>query len=409
MNSDGHRLATTWAELRVRLDWFGRQLMAQFNEHDCLASAAALTYTTLFAVVPVMTVTYTIFSVLPEFSALGSRVQDLIFNNFVPTSSTQVQTALQEFSARARKLSGVGFAVLFVTAFVMLVNIEKTFNGIWHVTEPRRGFQRILLYWAVLSLGPPLALAGMLVSLYLTTLPFFADLGALQLESFALRALPLLLSGTAFTVLYFAVPNCDVPLRDAVLGGVLTTMAFEVAKWMFTTAISNSSFEPIYGTFAIVPIFLIWLNLCWVVVLSGAIFVRTLSLPREYQDVDAPPIIKAGRVLALVQEAHRDGTAVSEGQLNKAVPMSLASRKEVFEALQSLKLIRLTETDEWCLGRSLRSVTLWDLYQLLPGGISPQSLKHLGADEPLVEPLQSLVEFGSNRMAVTLDTALKSA
>ena len=118
------------------LAWYFRQVGAQFLVHDCLSRAGELTYTTLFAVVPMMTVAYAMFSLLPEFEALGERIQQFIFNNFVPDSSAVVQERLVEFSERARQLTAVGFVVLFVTAFLMLVTIEKTFNTCLLYTSP---------------------------------------------------------------------------------------------------------------------------------------------------------------------------------------------------------------------------------------------------------------------------------
>ena len=127
----------------VPLRWYFGQLGQQFLIHDCMTRAGALTYTTLFAVVPMMTVAYAMFSVLPEFEGVGERIQEYIFQNFVPDSSAVVQERLLEFSARARQLTAAGFLVLFITAFMMLVSVEKTFNTIWSVAEPRRGLLRM--------------------------------------------------------------------------------------------------------------------------------------------------------------------------------------------------------------------------------------------------------------------------
>ena len=110
--------------------WHVQKMGQQFLEHDCLAAAAALTYTTLFAVVPLMTVTYTFFSILPEYADVGVQIQNFIFQNFVPGSSEVVQEKLGEFTDRARNLTAVGFVFLFITSFLMLVTIEKSFNTI---------------------------------------------------------------------------------------------------------------------------------------------------------------------------------------------------------------------------------------------------------------------------------------
>ena len=155
------KLDAAWGLIR----WYLLQMWQQFLANDLPTRAGALTYTTLFAVVPMMTVAYAMFSVLPAFEGVGERIQEFVFSNFVPDSSALVQEKLVEFSERARGLTWLGFVFLFVTTFLLLVTVEKTFNTIWRVAEPRRGLQRFLLYWGVLSLGPPSIGAGFLISL----------------------------------------------------------------------------------------------------------------------------------------------------------------------------------------------------------------------------------------------------
>src|SRR4249920_4143878 len=141
------------ANVVVEFRWFVRQIVAQFGAHGLLDSAASLTYTTLFAVVPLMTVSYTILSMFPDFSMMGQQIQAFVFQNFVPASSAVIQERLEDFSRQARELTIAGFAFLLVTAFMMLVTMEKAFNEIWQVAEPRRGMQRFFVYWAVLTCG----------------------------------------------------------------------------------------------------------------------------------------------------------------------------------------------------------------------------------------------------------------
>ncbi|TNF86302.1 MAG: YihY family inner membrane protein, partial [Gammaproteobacteria bacterium] len=141
--------------LWLTVRWFLEQLARQFMEFDCPSRAGALTYTTLFAVVPMMTVAYAMLSILPAYDGVAERVESFIFQNFVPASSEMVQEYLSDFSRRARGLSIIGFAFLFVTTFLLLLTIEGTFNAIWEVAEPRTGMQRLLVYWGVMSLGPP--------------------------------------------------------------------------------------------------------------------------------------------------------------------------------------------------------------------------------------------------------------
>lgn len=133
---------------------FARFLAHRFVTDKAPNSAAALTYTTLFAVVPMMTVMFSMLSLIPAFHGMGESIQTFIFRNFVPSAGEAVETYLKSFTTQARHLTWVGVVFLVVTAFTMLVTIEKAFNEIWRVRQPRRGVGRFLLYWAILSLGP---------------------------------------------------------------------------------------------------------------------------------------------------------------------------------------------------------------------------------------------------------------
>ncbi|MCP5184536.1 MAG: YihY/virulence factor BrkB family protein [Pseudomonadales bacterium] len=113
----------------------------------------------------------------------------------------------------------------------------------------------------------------------------------------------------AFTVLYYAVPNYDVPFRHALLGGVLTMLVFQVLLWAFGEVAPSLSFNVIYGAFAAIPAFLSWIYLVWVLVLCGVVFVRTLSLRRDREPTPEPLVVKAARILRLLQQRHVQGRA----------------------------------------------------------------------------------------------------
>jgi membrane protein len=393
-----------WSAIR----WHLVQMWHQFLDHDCLSAAAALTYTTLFAVVPLMTVTYTFFSILPEYSHIGDQVQGFVFENFVPGSSDVVQEKLAEFTDRARNLTIAGFLFLFVTAFLMLVTIEKSFNTIWHVAEPRRGLQRFLLYWGILSLGPACVVIGMLSSLYLLSLPLVTGLDTFGVGELVLGYLPVLLSVAGFTILYYAVPNCHVPFKHALAGGVVTMLVFQTAFVVFAGASKGFTYNAVYGTFAAVPVFLVWLYLVWVIVLGGAIFVRSLSLVHEDESLQEPLMIKAARVLRLLHDAHMEGDSVTDKKINRAVQLNRTEHERIFGVFQDLKLLNQTEDEQWILGRNLKGVTLWQLYQRLPEGLDLDKLKTVTDMPQIVQPLISITQFGSNEMSVTLDMVFSS-
>jgi membrane protein len=390
--------------LWLTVRWFLEQLARQFMEFDCPSRAGALTYTTLFAVVPMMTVAYAMLSILPAYDGVAERVESFIFQNFVPASSEMVQEYLSDFSRRARGLSIIGFAFLFVTTFLLLLTIEGTFNAIWEVAEPRTGMQRLLVYWGVMSLGPPMILGGILISFYLGSLPLLTDLDVFGISTLLLGYLPGILTCLGFTVMYFAVPNTRVKVRHAFVGGVLAMLALEVAKKIFNLVVANSSVASIYGAFAAVPFFLTWMYMVWVLILSGAIIVRTLGLKPEIQIGPTEPIlVKSARILELLYAAHLDGRGVTDAEIEDAVSLHSGEREQILRVLLDLKVLRYAD-ETWILGRSLKTLTLWDLYQRLPDGVDMAGLERVRDMGHVVEPLKSLVQFGSNQMSISLDT-----
>lgn len=391
-------------EVRAALQWYFMQVWGQFLEHECLQAASALTYTTLFAVVPMMAVAYTFFSLIPEYAQVGEQVQNFVFANFVPGSSELVQTKLAEFAETARSLTSAGFIFLFVTAFMLLVTIEGNFNKIWHVAEPRRGLQRFLLYWGVLSLGPACLVVGVLTSIYLVSLPLVSEIDAFGVGEVLLGYLPILLNVAGFTVLYYAVPNCHVPFKYALFGGVVATVAFQTAFALFAASSKSFTYYAIYGAFAAFPVFLLWLYLVWVIVICGAIFVRCLALPREDGEANEPLIIKATRVLKLFHQAHITGDSLTDKDINAAVMLNRNEHERLFEAFAEFKLLSQTEDERWILGRNLKAVTLWDLYQRFPDGLDIARLRQIDDLPQVVEPLISITQFGSNEMSVSLDS-----
>ncbi len=337
-------------------------LVADFLDHGCQKSAAALTYMTLFAIVPLLTVMYSMFSVIPAFDGVADRLQDLIFTNFVPEAGQSVQDYLAGFSRQARTLTGVGVVILLVTAYLMLTNIEKTFNDIWGVARPRRGLSSFLLYWAVLSIGPLLLGAGLAVSTYLFSLRItVADHDALGLGTALFGLLPLLTTSAAFTLLFIAVPNCRVPAKYGLIGGITTACLFELLKYLFGLVMANSNFQLIYGAFAAVPLFLLWVNLVWTVILAGAILVRTLA-ERFYliSEGKATDMAAAMKCLALFRERSRHGERVSDSDCY-ARGLGVVHWQRLRGRLMKAKWISATSSGDYVLCRDLRSVTLWDL------------------------------------------------
>ena len=353
-----HLIAQLWK--------FAPYVIAQYKEKDCQQSAAALTYMTLFAIVPLMTVTYAIFSVIPAFQGVGEQLQTLVFDNFVPNTGQEVQDYLMAFSSQARNLTIAGVAMLVMTAFLMLRSIEKAFNAIWGVLEGRKGLSSFLIYWAILSLGPLLLGLGLAMSTYLITLKLLVtEHDSLGVVAWMLQFFPWILTATAFTLLFVAVPNCKVPIKHAMTGGVLTAALFELLKDLFGWIISHSSFEVIYGAFAVVPLFLLWINLLWTIILAGAVLVRILS---TYKTVVIgqryPDLVSALLLLWELKGRLATGSALNNGYLLQ-LGVESEQWQKIRDALLRHHVIAITDQGEYVLCRDLSSVTLRQLASMV--------------------------------------------
>lgn len=348
-------------------------------------SAAALTYTTLFAVVPMMTVTFVMLAAVPAFRDLGEPIQAFIFRNFVPSAGEQVQQYLYGFSSQARDLTWIGVGVLVVTALLTLSTVESAFNHIWRVRRVRRGVSSFLLYWAVLSLGPLLLGAGFAASTYVTSLELLSGPHALPGAATLLKLMPLLTGIAAFTLLYVAVPNTRVPLRHALLGGCFAALLFEAAKALFALYVSLfPTYQLIYGAFAAVPLFLLWIYLGWLIVLLGAELVCHLGAPHNWNGAARAPLVNLLGLLAQLYVRQQSGRALSRATLaREGWGLGEEEWAPLIGFLERERLVSATRNGDWVLCRDLSQLTLSRLLQRWPEPL-PASLP-----ERLPEPLQA--------------------
>jgi membrane protein len=251
---------------------FCKAVFCHFNEVGCNHRAAALAYTSLLALVPLMTVAFAILAAFPVFKQVSSDVQNFIFNNFVAATGNVVQSYLVSFVEKAGQLSIIGMLFLIITAIAMMFTMEHTFNAIWRVEKRRRWINALMLYWTILTLSPVLISVSFAISSYLSSFAFFASTVKLLGLRRLLIFVPFLLSVCAFTLIYTAVPNCIVPIKNSLLGAIVAAVLFELAKYIFTVYVTRyAGYELLYGALATVPIFLLWVYLCWFITLLGAV------------------------------------------------------------------------------------------------------------------------------------------
>lgn len=249
-----------------------------YIKNDCACRASSLTITTLLAIVPLLAVFMGLITYLPNFEQLLQPVQHFIFENFVPESGQAIEAYLLDFTSKANEFSWVGGVGLILSSLLLIYNIELALNKIWQVEHSRHFFRAIFAYMAIL-LGWPIFLGlGIAISAYIQGhVP--ASMADVLKVKFLLPHTAFMLAWLGFTGFYFVIPNCNVKLRHALLAALLATVFFEVIKQGFSLYLKYfASYEFIYGVFATIPIFIIWVYLLWLLTLFCAEFNHTLSV-----------------------------------------------------------------------------------------------------------------------------------
>jgi membrane protein len=353
----------------LRRAWrFLRALMREYHQSGGHDSAASLTYTTLFAVVPVMTVAFAILKFSPQLAGVSDRIEALVFENFVPATGAQVQQYLKAFSAQASSLTAIGVGFLFVTALLMLLAVERVFNRIWRVHRPRRLMSSLLVYWALLTLGPLLLGSGIAASSYLMSMSLVTDtVGRMGGMGQILMFVPFLMSAVFFSIAYIAVPNCNVPIREGIIGGVVAALLLELARQSFAYFMMRfSGYQLVYGAFAAVPLFLLWIYISWVITLFGVVLVYVLA---NWDDEDvraATPFPALLKVLGLFRLRQHAGMAVSDREARHvALHAGIDNWHDLRERLLAQGLIERSDSG-LLLASDLHKLRMSDLARLVP-------------------------------------------
>ncbi|MFM2083643.1 MAG: hypothetical protein RLY95_461 [Pseudomonadota bacterium] len=243
--------------------------------------ASSLTFTTIMAVVPLLTVALAIFSTHPVFLDLQKVLQKWLIDSLVPDAiARQVLGSLTQFTAKAHRLGFAGFVVLVGSTLALVLTIDHTLNNIWRVKARRSIWKRLLVYSALLAFGPMLLAASLWLT---TTVAMWSEslVGVSSVRMFY-NALEFALVWAGLTALYRYVPNARVMSRHALLGGLFAAGLLEIAKKGLTIyLLKMPAYSMIYGAFATVPVLLIWIYLAWLIVLIGAEIAASLAELRQ--------------------------------------------------------------------------------------------------------------------------------
>lgn len=351
----------------------------RFIKDSCARSAAALSYSSLLALVPLMTIALTILSAFPAFSEARVQLQSWVFRNFLPDAGIEISDQLTSFVENATQTTGIGVLALAVTALLLLSTINSAFNAIWRVADQRALFLKLLVYWALLTLGPLLIGASLSLSSYGFAMVEWSGIDGYTRSFFNVtQFLPALLSIIAFTLLYLVVPNRPVRFRHAVFGAAVAAFLFELLKKGFALYLTHfPSYQALYGALAAVPIFLVWMYLSWAVILFGAEIAASLpewrANSRRGANCGAPGarLALGLSILARLQKAAQDGRKVRELSLVAGMPAGFDELGDVLSGLRRDGFVSRTSGAKWVLSRDLTCAKLKDLMVSLDLTLDP--------------------------------------
>ncbi|TCB65307.1 YihY family inner membrane protein [Acinetobacter sp. ANC 4178] len=352
--------------------WFQFVLfvLRRFEADRCREQAGSLTYTTLFAVVPMLTVFLVIISSIKALEPARQQLQQLIYSNFLPKTTIAFDKVLTAFTDKSNNLTVIGILFLFVTTVMMLTSIENVFNRIWRVREKRGGMIGFMRYWTIISLGPIILGSAFVLSSTVASMNLLSShLAGYEVDGgFLLWVISFTLSILGFFILYWTIPNRSVPIKAALFAGIFSASVFELLKNLFGYIMSNfTSYEIIYGAFAALPIFLLWIFLSWNIVLLGVEISYALTAFYTGKEQRRHPVIMLLDILQLFHLKQQNGESMSDKEA-----LDVLGREEIGHwpsyvlLLEQQNLVKRTDNNEYVLVRNLTQVDFWSFYKSLP-------------------------------------------
>jgi len=333
--------------------------------------AMALTYLSLFALVPALVVAFSVVQAFTGMDRISTRVNEFLFENLAVGARATIEPYLQRFIQNAHLTSAglVGGALLVWSAVSLFSNVDRAVNDIWGIRRRRSVASQAVIYWVGLTLGP-LLLAGSVMVAH-SARAFLAGTGLRFLAAVA----GALLTCTFFAVLYVIVPNTKVRLRAAAAGGLVAGVAWEVAKWGYTFAVARFfRYHAIYGSVAAVPIFLLWLFVSWTILLFGARLAFVVQYASALMRGAPHPASKTGREIlagqAMLQVARayeRGAKPPDAGDVATQLGIQAEDASEALAALKQAGLVVPTSDGGLVPSRPLEKITLEDVRKSVVG------------------------------------------
>ncbi len=377
---------------------FLRFFWCNIRDRHALQTASSLAYTTLLSIVPLVTVVFSIFGQMSFLENIYESMQSFIFNNFVPGFGDTVKRYIDQFADNASKMTLTGIVFLIGIAIMLIATIDDAFNRIWLVKKRRAPVSRLLVYWAMITMGPILIGLGIYLTSWVLAHPVINDVDTtFHLQARLLRIAPYLTSTIAFTLIYMIVPNCFVPKRYALVGGITAAILFELAKIGFGAYVKTMpTYQNIYGAIAVVPLFLVWIYVSWVIVLLGSHLSYCLStyrgLTNDANNAQQYDVVEALSLLKHLWHKQQAGETSDVEEMVRQVPaLSSGHIQALLNVLDQKQWVHQVDEEQWGLARDLHQTSLYDLYQDLPGRLPEALIQQQHSDVAIQQKLQPVL------------------
>lgn len=343
-----------------------QQLWKKGQRDLIFTQATGLAFTTVSSLVPILAVAFFLFKSFGGLESLIDQIESFIDENLAPSFSQQISVYLDKFvdNSHAGAVGVLGLLGFMFTSIMTLVTIENTFNYIWGIQQNRSWSKRVTSYWSLLTIGP--LLLGVSFALSSKAITWLRNdngfISHVLVWGYAL--VPYLMSGLLFTGLFIFMPNATVDRRDALKAGALTGFVFEIAKLIYAAYASYAiAHNSVYGSLAIVPLFLLWLYVIWLIVLFGA----ELCFYFQYQRLGIPYQFSDGERLNLflINDIIEELGQPTDGPQGGLTILELLGKLKV-PPDELMEHIHFLEEGEWVLSRPESGKKKKKIYLVVP-------------------------------------------
>ncbi len=358
----------------------GAHLLWKFWRDECPQRAASLAYTTLLSLVPSLAVAFAVLKAFGGLTPIQERLDTIIYTHLVTSSSLEAADYIQRFTERAHAgaIGSVGFLVFIITAVSLLNTVASAFNRVWGVEDRRSLKDRFLTFFALTVLGPILFGASISITGTILHAKIWTRLPIPGLGPALSFFVPFLLTWAGFLLLYVVIPSAPLRLRPALLGSLVVAASWELVKigfeWYVTTV---TSYGRIYASLSVLPVFLLWLYVGWLIALLGFEVSHFLQYPETVRSsvgwsatrTAVPPQDAIRTFVAVAQAFVKNGEPLTAGQVAMQVQVPEDSALVTLHELERQGYVaRVAEpADGYLPRRAPASVKVGELWRMLGG------------------------------------------